>query len=430
MILFLFWLNNSIVYGQELNNNDNALETKVSIRAEQKSIEQILLSLEESNSFTFSYINSEIPLQKITSVFSEQNKVSEVLDTIFKNTLVDYIGFEDQIVLIKKDDIEFLEKVKETNEIGIYYLPSISEYDTEIKNKGNFVNLDKLLKTIIAFYKKSDKQQIYESINDSLFIQEEDSLAIRRKKNKIKKLKFPHISFKDLNVTYGISTRASMVFWTFKSDQEKQDFNKNSIPDLSLSAGGDVYFQNEDVVASIGVRFSTIQKTGIHTDYLINTVFPDTTLTNSFSYNENFTFLEIPFKIGFKTSRNKTNFFVQTGVTLERILHSKVSKTNRIYQNQYFTNLNENSSNNPDLSPYFDQNFSPIFAQETSLRKWNILTSVSLKIISKLNDQWKFIIGPEIRYSVFSLYSNDAPLSQHRIEAGVSIIFSPIFPYM
>ncbi len=422
-------------YGQEVENKSNTtiLASLVSIHVENKTIETLLLTLEENYPFSFSYIDSEIPLQKKISLTAREERLDFLLETVFKNTVIDFIDYEDQIILIRKKNIEILEEIKDKH-IQSFYLPTISEYSSNTKGKGNFIDIDDLLKRLTKYYqsyKANPNLAVTDTIKtDSLSIKFKDSLNIATKKRRKKTLKFPKLSMKNVELTYGFSAKISSVFWTFSSETRNRDFNKNAIPDVSLAIGGDLYFEAETTVTSLGFHFSYLQKTGIHTNYFVNTVFPNTILTQSTSYNENFMFAEIPATLGFKILKPKFNYFIQSGISLQRLVQSDVSKLYRVYQDQLFTNLNSNSASNPDLSPYFDRNFTPIETKTTRVRKWNTSAFISFRIVTKWSDHWKIIIGPEISYQFFSLYENDAPVSQNRIQAGIGIIFAPIFTYM
>ena len=415
-----------------------ALEQRITLDVTNKTIQEILLQLEDNKPYSFSYVNSEIPLNRLRTVSVKDTKLALVLDQLFENTLINYIGYEDQIVLVRKDDIEVLEEAKQTQKSGYYYLPDLSEYSSINEGKGKYVNLDRLLQTIIDFYSNSvrNQEQIVTEVMDSVIVdsvytnREKDSLLVNTKRKKKKLFRFGNISFENLNITYGFSGEIASNFWTFSSKDGNNDYNENSKPDLSFSLNGGLFLEGDHTITSLEMQYTFLQKTGIHTNFLINTIRPDTTLTRKEIYSEDYHFLEVPIRVAFKIPGRKITYLVRPGIMVQRLLKSTTADNYRTYQPQYFTNLNLNSSANPDLSPYFDQNFNIIEPKAIQIRKWNIHTSISVQMVTKLNDTWKFIIGPHIQYALFSLYDTNAPITQHRIQAGINITLSPVLPYM
>ena len=415
-----------------------ALEQLITLDVTNNTIQEILLQLEDNKPYSFSYINSEIPLKRIRSVSVKDTKLSSVLDKLFENTLIDYMGYEDQIVLVRKDDIEILEEAKQTQKKSNYYLPRLLEYGSINEGKGKYVNLDRLLQTIIDFYSDSVQHneqvdtEVMDSVaNDSIYTDKlQDSIALNTLRNTKKLFNFSKISLKNLNITYGFSGEIASNFWTFSSKTGNDDYNENSNPDLSLSLGGGLFLEGDHTITSLELQYTFLKKTGIHTNFLINTVQPDSILTRKEAYSEDYHFLEVPLGVAFKIPGRKVTYLIKPGIMGQRLIKSKTAENYRIYQSQYFTNPNLNSSANPGLSPYFDQNFNTIEPEATQIRKWNIHTSLSVHIVTKLNDTWKFIIGPHIQYALFSLYETNAPIRQNRIQAGILITLSPVLPYM
>ncbi|MBP2834054.1 STN domain-containing protein [Aquimarina sp. U1-2] len=436
-LLCIFLFGTLSVKSQESTTKQpkDVLTSQVTINSKNQTIETILATLEEDNAFSFSYIDSEIPLKKRVSIAIKNEELFRALDLIFENTLVDYIGFDDQIILVKKEDIQFIENIKNSTSSTYLYLAPISEYYMGSNKNGIRVNLDIVLKKLIALYKRPSDEFSYptqlDSMRvDSLEVKVIDSLKIIKKKRKRNKIKLPKFSLKNVDIAYGFYASVASVFWTFSSSSGNREFNQNTIPDISVTLGNTIYAEGESTITGIGLHLTYFRKTGVHTNYLINTVFPNTLLTQNSPYDEDFVFAELPLSLGFKGQKKNFNYLIQPGIQIHRLLYSNVSPTYRVYQDQFFTNLNSNSTNNPDLSPYFDQNFNLIEADATKIRKWNVSAFLSFKIITKWSRRWKISIGPEVSYQLFSLYDANAPISQHRIQAGMGIIFAPIFLYM
>ena len=97
IVLFLF-----VFISGVFANNANSQETKVSISKNNKPIREVLSEIERQTDYLFVYSEKEVDVNQHTTVNVKQQRVAEVLSSLFRNTNVGYAMEGHNIMLMAK----------------------------------------------------------------------------------------------------------------------------------------------------------------------------------------------------------------------------------------------------------------------------------------------------------------------------------------
>jgi TonB-linked SusC/RagA family outer membrane protein len=88
-------------------------QTKLSITLQNASVKEVLKHIENQSDFFFLYKNENIDVNRIVSIDIKDKTVEDLLDQLFKGTKVTYEVVNRQIVLVNKENGEFITQVQQ-----------------------------------------------------------------------------------------------------------------------------------------------------------------------------------------------------------------------------------------------------------------------------------------------------------------------------
>ena len=102
--ILLFMMVNSLF--SQLKSSNTLLDTKINLTLKEVSIEHVLDTLHKVYDLNFSYINNDIPLERIVNLNFKHESLDKVLKHILKGTNVKYYQVSSQIVLRLENTVD------------------------------------------------------------------------------------------------------------------------------------------------------------------------------------------------------------------------------------------------------------------------------------------------------------------------------------
>ncbi len=90
-------------------NSGYSQKTRISLNLNEASLSEVLAKIEDQTEFKFFYKNEEVDLNRKLTIKAEEKSISDILDEVFQNSDLDYVLLDKQIVLIKTDEATLFE---------------------------------------------------------------------------------------------------------------------------------------------------------------------------------------------------------------------------------------------------------------------------------------------------------------------------------
>jgi hypothetical protein len=393
------------LFGQQKEEPVATLNLSISFYYKNLPIEKALEDLEGRYKLNFAYINDDIPLSNKVYAYAKNKPLKQALNQLFLNTQVSYYVLKEQIVLVSSKTIDSL-GLKDKRKIA----RSQDSITVTTIGRGPYAK-GKQHVSIADFFKPIIKTEIiYENYQDgratdTTYLRNDSTLQLQVKKNEegFYKVKKRIRLFPRFGVDLVVSPEYS--YWKMTSDNYTEENlgikNTYGKPELGYTMGLKVnYYLTPQISIATGFSLSTVNKSGIHTDSLINTLDPSKGYTSSFRYSANINYLSIPFHVNFQGGSGKFGYSVSSGISISLFLGSGGSRYHQNYQTRYYFNFVS------EAPPFFSDAAltKPILQNEIEYRKTILDLTFSPVVTYKLKKRLMLLSGPEIKYFVGSVY--------------------------
>ncbi len=410
---------------------EKQLEIPVFLTPGSQTIGGVLDSLNREYRINFSYVNSQIPLDQVITITQTSYRLDSLLSFIFTNHQVKFFPVYDQIVLVKKKDLDFVLET-EVDTLGTLSetMPIIPLFDTQ---SGTFqIKTAKLLSEMAKIFTRESP------LIDQLLAQSPDSTQqnevtpdpiqtedVEAKEN----FKTYHKVRKPLKkwFAWGLHMSPSKQLWQGRIEASPDTLtrtrNQYGSPDFAWEMGLRLILGLDKLSISTGLAYQFQQKRGRHHEYFINTVYPQLLQVNTFTYSEDYHNIQVPLQVGISDPDHQLKWYFQVGIFANYRFALSERSTFSVYRDQFFSNLSVNSQENANLSPYFDSNLEDIQAKPKKARPWSGGYTLSIGRNISLGQKYLLQVGPEFKMHVWSLYSPGAPIREYPLNVGLHLLF-------
>ena len=417
---------------QKQGSTPSLLDHKISVNLSDVSIGEVLREISAKDQINFSYLNHEIPLEKLVNVHLSDTQLRTILDSIFKNTFVHYYPISKQVVL----KLEAPEETITTDTI-VKTPDSLTTINSKPKETDStYIIAGKVIKgqekkraylSVFSYDKNGFGNDFIEKVITVDTLVTETSSEVTGQKTVKKKLvrRAKYVRRPDEPFTKGFVIGAFVTpAYSYRNLKNASDINEKGVRNKAeyakfrLSAGISVkYFFRTNFFIGSGVQLTNFGENGSYIGYkqVEEQIQPGQgnslkRIDSTISYTNRYNYIGIPVLVGYKTNTRLSVGF-STGVILNELL-------------SHSTNYPEKSSTSkqefpPSKVTYFY--YRPELDEKThKIRQFNLCFMLNTEISYPVSNRIAISIAPNFCYSLSSIYSNNDKTSSHPYLFGVS----------